>query len=465
LLIVDCLRKVMHGNRYSWQVSVDTPTNSVIVYGKQWAKRTVETNVEAVEATKEHVERGPHAQEGRMKAKAAILVAERTFEFRNVEVPADPPHGGAILAVEGCGLCGSDVEQFNGAIVRMGLMRYPTITGHEPLGRIAKIHPEGARRWGLREGDRVAIHGVAPCGVCSGCIAGGRCIEGFSFGNRSFDVGSGLWGGFCEYMEIAPSAKLYPVSERLSIPDALLYNPLAAGFDWVIHLGGLRVGDRVLVLGAGQRGLACVIAAALAGASQIIVTGLKKDAENLHLAKVFGATLTLSVEDQDVSAAVREATAGEGVDLVVDTTPNAFQPVSDAIVAVRPDGTIVLAGLKGGRGMPDFPLDMLIDKRIRILGAKSTGQWATRQAICLVESGRLPLHRLHTHKLPLTQLEYAIRLLAGEVAGERALHISMVHEQFFEEDETFEAQRSSSADHEDRRQDSWTSHYPSRAPK
>lgn len=365
-----------------------------------------------------------------MRCKAAVLVADRTFEMREMDVP-EPPPGGAILSVEGCGICGSDVEQYDGAITRMGMMRYPAITGHEALGRIFKIDPEGARRWGVKVGDRVAVHGVAPCGVCKGCMSGGGCADGFHYGSRAADIGSGLWGGFGEYMELVPRAKLYPVSDALSIEDALLYNPFAAGFDWAIENGGLKYGDSILILGAGQRGLACVVAAAETKASRIIVTGLRRDADKLALARKFGATDILVAEDGDLPKQVKDITGGRGVDVVVDTTPLVFQPVRDAIASVRAKGTIVLAGLKAGEPMADFPIDIVIDKQIKLRGVKSTSQWATQQAIKLVESGRYPLHLMHSHRLQLSRLEDAIRILAGEVPGERGLHISIVHDTYF----------------------------------
>lgn len=359
------------------------------------------------------------------KAKAAVLVADRTIEIRELPAPDGPQPGGAILAVEGCGMCGSDIGQYEGETVRSGIMSYPCIPGHETVGRIARIDPEGARRWRLKEGDRVAVHGVAPCGACSGCMSGRACVDAFYYGFRSLNIGSGLWGGYSEIMEIAPRTKLYPVSERLPIEDALLFNPLAAGYDWIIELGQLKIGQSVLILGGGQRGLAAVVAAAEAGASQIIVTGLRSDAFKLEIARQLGATTTLFAEDSDVPAAVLDLTGGRGADLVLDTTPNAFHPVQDAIKAVRVRGAIVFAGLKGYRPMPDFPLDVVTHKQLRLIGALASGHWATQQAIRTVESGRFPLHLLHTHTLPIEQLEHAIHLLAGEVPGEQALHVSV----------------------------------------
>lgn len=361
-----------------------------------------------------------------MKAKAAVLVADNTIETREIAVPDAPPPGGALLKVEGCGMCGSDIKQYHGGTARAGIMSYPVIPGHETVGRIAKIDPEGARRWGLKEGDRVAVHGVASCGTCKGCMSDGKCIDSFYYGFRSLHERSGLWGGFGQYMEIVPRTKLYPVSDALSIEDALLFNPLAAGYDWMVAHGGLTVGETVLILGGGQRGLACVVAAVESGASQIIVTGLRSDAFKLEIARKLGATTTLIVEDSDVPAVVAELTGGRGVDLVCDTTPYVFEPIQDAIRAVRPGGRIVLSGLKDSRLMDGFPIDVLMMKQIRMIGVLASGHWATQQAIRVIESGRLPLGLMHTHSLPIEQLERGIRTLAGEIPGEHALHISIL---------------------------------------
>src|ERR1700761_1344152 len=103
-----------------------------------------------------------------MRSNAAVLVADRTFELRAMPVP-DPQPGGALMRVEGCGMCGSDIEQYHGVLTRVGVTSYPVIPGHEAVGRIGAIDAESSARRGLKEGDRVAILGMAPCGVCHGC--------------------------------------------------------------------------------------------------------------------------------------------------------------------------------------------------------------------------------------------------------------------------------------------------------
>ena len=359
-------------------------------------------------------------------SRAAILVAERRIEVRDVPLPDAAAPGGILLKVEGCGMCGSDIGQYEGETVQAGLHGYPVIPGHETIGRIAELSEETSRLRGLKVGDRVAVHGTAPCGVCKACVAGGRCSQAFYHGFRSLDEGSGLWGGYSEWMELSPRTTLYPVDGDLPIEDALLFNPLAAGYDWVIRLGEFQVGQSVLILGSGQRGLACVVAAVEAGASQIIVTGLARDDFKLDVARKLGTHVTLIAEDNDVARAVMDATGGRGVDLAIDTTPTSFQPIKDAIAAVRAGGTIVLGGIKGYKPMPEFPVDIFLHKQIRMIGALSSTAWATQQAIRAVESRRLPLHLLHSHRFDLDGVEHAIHLLAGDIAGQAALHISII---------------------------------------
>jgi len=359
--------------------------------------------------------------------RAAVQVADRTIEMRTLPVPQTLPPGHALIRVEACGMCGSDIEQYHGSVARAGTFSYPAIPGHEPVGRIALMDTATLERRGLALGQRVAVHGTAPCGVCRNCRAGGRCLEAFSYGFRSLEIGVGLWGGYSEYMVITPQTKLYPLAEHLSVADAVLFNPLAAGFDWVCRLAQLDVGEDILILGPGQRGLACVIAAREAGAERIIVTGLARDRPKLALARELGATDTIVVDEDDTLTRVLAITQGRGAHRVVDTTPTSFQPVTDAIAAARRGGTLVLAGLKAHTLMPDFPLDAVIHKQLHLVGALSASDWAVQQAIRAVAGGRYPLHLLHSHTLPITEVEKAIQLLAGEIEdGTLPLHITVV---------------------------------------
>ena len=105
---------------------------------------------------------------------------------------------------------------------------------------------------------------------------------------------------------------LHKVDKDLPAELAVMFNPLGAGVRWAAHLGGVGLGDTVLMLGAGQRGFASVIAAKAAGAGTMIVTGLERDAGKLALAREFGADhmLTSRPDTVDVVEVVADLTGG-----------------------------------------------------------------------------------------------------------------------------------------------------------
>jgi threonine dehydrogenase-like Zn-dependent dehydrogenase len=223
---------------------------------------------------------------------------------------------------------------------------------------------------------------------------------------------------------------VHPVSKDLPAEIAVMYNPLGAGVRWALEYGGVHLGSSVLVLGAGQRGLAAILASRYVGAGTIIATGLSSDASKLALAKEFGADHTINVSEEDTVARVRELTGGEGVDVVLDLTPGVTSPILDAVEAVRWGGTIVLAGLKGrtddGPRTTAIPTDMLINKALTVRGAFSVDANGYENAIKLIESGQFPLHKMQTHKFGLDDVEHAIKLLAGEVPGEEGIHVAIM---------------------------------------
>jgi threonine dehydrogenase-like Zn-dependent dehydrogenase len=360
-------------------------------------------------------------------ALAAVQTDRRKLEFKEFALPkigADD----ALLKIEACGICGTDYEQYNGDL---RFIRYPVIPGHEPVGVIAEIGEEAARRWGVTKGDRVAVEPILPCGRCSVCLTGHyqRCIglgRG-GYGTRTADRPPYLWGGFAQYMYLHPNSVVHKMSRNLPAELAVLFNPLANGLRWAHSLPGTGIGDTVVILGPGQRGLCAVIAAREAGAGQIIVTGLASDAAKLELARELGAHHTINVEAEDPVKKVREITGNRRADVVLDVTAYATKPVADALDLVRPGGTIILAGLKGGKPVPEFVSDKVVMREITIRGALAADYDSYARAVRLLESGKYPFAGLHTHTFPLGRAEEAIRTLARELPGD-PIHIAVVPE-------------------------------------
>jgi len=358
-----------------------------------------------------------------MEARAAVQVGDRRIELQALPVPRELADDEALLEVEGNGLCGTDWDQYLGGVGQRA--RYPVISGHETVGRIARIGPAAAQRLGVGVGDRVALESTRPCGRCAPCLRGQWlfCDERLIYGLTSVTNGSGLNGGYAEYLVMRSNSRVYPLPASMSVEDAVFFNPLGSGFDWALRIGGVRLGDRVLIMGPGQRGLACVIAAKEAGAGQIIVGGRGLRPWKLDLARQLGATDVVNTDEASVADVVREVTNGAMVDVAIDTTPHVVKPVEDCIDALRAEGTLVLTAGKDGV-ITDF-VSRIIGKALTVKGAYSVSEWAKLQAVRVLSSGRYDLSGLHTHTLPLEELDRALRILGGEVEGEEALHITV----------------------------------------
>ena len=147
--------------------------------------------------------------------RAIVQTGPKKLELRELPVP-DIDDDSAILRIEACGICGSDVEQYDGIIP----VRFPLIPGHEPLGIIEKIGDRAAKRWGVNVGDRVAVETLIPCGHCRNCIDGryqscrGR---GHMFGYAYVPLSHppGLWGAYADYMYLDPHSIVHPISKDL----------------------------------------------------------------------------------------------------------------------------------------------------------------------------------------------------------------------------------------------------------
>ncbi|HEV7680377.1 MAG TPA: alcohol dehydrogenase catalytic domain-containing protein [Candidatus Dormibacteraeota bacterium] len=361
------------------------------------------------------------------EARAAVQHGSRQVVVERLPVP-EPLDDTAVLAVEANGMCGSDWEQYRRGADANDFVTFPLVPGHETVGRIHSIGDVARARWGVDVGDRVAVNSLVSCGICTHCLAGRRlfCRERLIYGYTPTSVAPGLWGGYAQYMALRPNTILYRVAETVSSEDAVLFNPLAGGFDWLCRVGGVGAGDSALIIGAGQRGLSAVVAASVAGASTIILAGRGRHRWKLELAAELGATHVVDMEREDVVDRVREITGGAMVDCALDTTPIALEPVRIAVDSVRPEGVVVFGGLKGGADqVPGLSPDRLCARGISVRGVVGVSDWSKQQAVHTVASGRYPLYRFHTHTVALDEIDRALRIMGGEVEGEEALHVTV----------------------------------------
>lgn len=361
-----------------------------------------------------------------MKAKAMALFGKEQLEMVEREVPRIGPDQ-ALLRIEVSGICGTDIDQYEGIIAAAGHHPLPVVPGHEPVGIIEEIGAEAARRWKVKAGDRVAVQPGLNCGNCEFCLKGDDhyCPSGpmtpwtkvSMYGFIPLGHNSGLYGSYGEYMVLEPRTILHKLPPDIPLEVATMFQPLASGFNWGIDTPETQLGETVMVMGPGQRGLATVVALEAAGASTIIVTGRSRSMHKLELAKRLGATHTIVADQEDTVARVMEITNGRGVDVVVDTVPTDGQTMVHGMKAARMGGRVVAAGFKDPRQQTPFDFNQVMMKGLKVLGVRTQNSEAYFKGVDLLSRHYEKLKEMHTHSFPLEQAEEAILTLAGKRGG------------------------------------------------
>ena len=340
-------------------------------------------------------------------SRAIVFNGNGTWEERDLPVP-DPQPGGAVLRVEATGLCHSDVDHFHGHVHTSWGGAFPSIAGHEIVGRIQKISPEAAAEWGLAEGDRVAVRELL-------ITTGGYRIYGHDF---SIHEGSGLYGGFAEHLELLPGSQVYKLREDRPAAELTFFEPLSCAVTWVAPV---RQGDVVLIEGPGHMGMATIVAARAAGASSVIVTGIATDAFRLERALAAGADHVIDVQAADPVERVRELTGGQMADVVIDAASGSPVTVNLAMDLVRKGGHVVIAGMKD-EPLQGFHSDWIPTRRITLhpgAGLDTSG------AVALINDGQVPTAKLLGDVFPLDRFEEAFALLNRAIPGRDSVRVAL----------------------------------------
>lgn len=348
------------------------------------------------------------------KVLAAVAIGTKRTELREFDIPEAAP-GAGLLRVEAVGVCGTDWSWYASESQK------PQVLGHHTVGRIAEIGEVASLRWGVEEGDRVALEEYIPCGHCAWCRTGefrlcdatDPWLGGIRYGITSVSTEPSLWGGFSQYQYLHPNSVLHKMPEHVPAAEAALTLPMSNGIEWVCLEGGTTIGSTVVIQGPGQLGLACVIAAKEAGAGRIILSGVSRDARRMELARMLGATDTVDVQCEDLVERVTHITDGEMADLVIDAASGGPSTVIAATEAARKGGTVLLGGFKHAT-IPDFYSDQLISKRLTVKGVRGHGYDSVEMAVRLIASEKHPLNELCTHLYSLRETDEALKTLGGE---------------------------------------------------
>jgi 2-desacetyl-2-hydroxyethyl bacteriochlorophyllide A dehydrogenase len=321
--------------------------------------------------------------------------------------PAPGP-GEVVIAVAHCGVCFHDVVTRNGTL-KAGV-EAPFIPGHEIAGTVVALG-HGVR--GFAVDDRVATtQRFHVCGHCRYCRSAREplCAEAVFLGDR------GLNGGYADYV-VVESESLVGVPDGVGF-DAASIAACAIGtaYHAVVAVGQVRAADTVLVTGAGGGvGIHAVQLARAAGATVLAETGSPAKAEALRAAGAH--TVILHARGDDFSAAVRDATQGEGVDVAIDTvgTP-VFAPTRRSLAR---GGRWVMVGQLTGDFVPFNPAQLFL-KGISLLSSTSVTREELRRCLALLANGTL--RAVLGEALPLSAAAEAHRRLeAGTALGRMTL--------------------------------------------
>ncbi|GAA1912060.1 S-(hydroxymethyl)mycothiol dehydrogenase [Streptantibioticus ferralitis] len=285
----------------------------------------------------------------------AVIAREKSapVALETIVVP-DPGPGEALVKVEACGVCHTDLHYREGGISD----GFPFLLGHEAAGRVEAV---GAGVTEVAPGDFVILNWRAVCGQCRACRKG-RPWYCFATHNATQPMtlldGTPLApalgiGAFAEKTLVAAGqcTKVDPAAAATAA--GLLGCGVMAGFGAAVHTGGVGRGDSVAVIGCGGVGMAAVAGARLAGAAAIIAVDI--DQRKLDRALAMGATHTVDAAASDVVARVRQLTGGFGADVVVDAVgrPETFR---QAFYARDLAGVVVLVGVPAPGASVELPL-------------------------------------------------------------------------------------------------------------
>ncbi len=317
-------------------------------------------------------------------AQAAFYEGDRRIRLGLGE-PVDPGAGEVQLQVSHCGICGTDLHIFHGAMDAR--VEMPLVMGHEMSATVRKL---GTGVEGFELGDKVVVMPLAPCQACPACDAGHSHI----CHNLNF-LGIDTPGAFQSFWTV-PAHTLHRIPANLSMKHAAMIEPLAVACHDV-RLANLRPGDHVVVLGGGPIGMLVALVARHAGAS-VIVSEINP--YRVELASNVGLE-AVNPSETDLIALIMRRTKGRGADIVFEVSGS--QAGADIMTELlRTRGLAVIVAIFAHK--PKIDLFRFFWRELRLKGVRVYESQDFADAISLAAAEALPLDELITDIRPLSAL-------------------------------------------------------------
>ncbi|MCL8206916.1 MAG: alcohol dehydrogenase catalytic domain-containing protein [Actinomycetia bacterium] len=301
--------------------------------------------------------------------------------------------GEVRVAVEACGICGSDLHMYKG---RHPVLRPPLVMGHEFVGRVVDRAPDVPPE---AEGRRVVAIAGRGCGTCAACRSGAfnRCAS-------LKVIGGHIPGGLAEFVTL-PWDQFVPVPDAWPAETAALVEVAAVGVHTAERYGSVA-GRDALVLGAGPIGLVLIRVLKALGAGRVAAADVNPFRR--RMAHASGADMVYDLSHPEAEAMFRSVWP-EGVDAVFDCAGRPETVVRGLELSAR-GGTVVLTAIFEEDAR--IPMTVLQRGERRLVGVQMYHREDFDRVIALIESGRLDLSGLVTHQFSLEETPAAFRLLA-----------------------------------------------------
>ncbi|ARR55216.1 alcohol dehydrogenase [Rhizorhabdus wittichii DC-6] len=339
--------------------------------------------------------------------RAAVLEGPGKIAVKDVPMP-EIGEADVLIRVVNCGICGSDVHSFKtGLYVKPG-----QVMGHEFMGHIAMV---GDKVDGMAVGDRVTGFSASICGECDACKRGQYILCAKLF---TGSTGYGLAGAFAEYVKIENAllgSNVHKLPDTIDDISAAMIEPVSVGVAAAVQ-ANVQPGDKVVVLGVGMIGNACLQAAKAAGAAEVIAVDVSLT--RLEIARQSGADDVFDARNGDATEWVKQKfgiapyhyNEGGNADVVFEAAGIPLT-IQQSLEMVRPGGMICIVGLP--EHAAEIDTTKIVHKMPRIVGSLG-GDFAP--AIARLASGAIKVRHLMTHSFPLEEAAeaFAVQLKAGE---------------------------------------------------
>ncbi len=316
--------------------------------------------------------------------KALYFIEQGKVELKEIDIPK-PSNNEAIIEVDTCGICGTDINIFKG----VAHAKRNTVLGHEFSGTVVEVNNKNQ---GIKAGDKVVIDPNIFCGQCHYCRKGkiNHCENLKALG---IDVN----GGFSEYVCV-PLSQIYKIPTDFSLEEASFAEPLSCcihGF----HRINFRMGESVVIAGAGTTGLLMLQLAKLNGAAHIIVIDPEEKKQKIALS--LGAEFVFYPSDPMLVQNIKDILNG-GADVAIEASAN-ISILKDLIKTLKRDGRILLFGIPPSNALFNYEIYPLVKNEITLISSL-LNPYTFIDAVDLLISSKINVKPFTTKKIFIDQL-------------------------------------------------------------